>query len=567
MTKLIGLDFETVLKETDKGKIHTFFSFQVYTNDFGKIREFGTIRESQFINFQNYLTDKYKGVWFIVYNLSFDGIILSQILKNTDYKTDMFIAGSRVISMTISKGKTRWFVKDLRNILPSKSLDSLGKQLGIEKMEKPSYLGKGEPQTPEEWNYFRQYAMRDAEICYIASKEVQNNFKMIKSTSAGIAIRVFKRDFVKLKKFPKYTDDLNQKFRLAYHGGRTECFIRGTNQNQIREYDVNSLYPYVMSVYDYPFPIKGYVYKSNVNLDYEGIARAKVMVNHHVPPLCTKIMGKDKIEKLVFPIGKFEGWFTYPELRTLEEYNVGKILQVYESFEWQNKFNPFKEYVKYFYGLRNQNKDKNLFYKLMLNSLYGKFGEHGNGRVLTIENGEVTEEKPLAQKRKWYHCVPIAAYITSYARLELWRMMQKIKAENLYYCDTDSIHTTQSLNHWVGKDLGNLKLEDTAKIREAIYLRAKFYWFKNHLTMKGFAQNLNMYYFKAMLISGNFEIAQHRILKVLEAQRLGKKPLYDYNFLKKVDLQDDGKRVYDRKLEKGDLLLRSSYSKPIELKV
>ena len=54
--------------------------------------------------------------------------------------------------------------------------------------------------------------------------------------------------------------------------------------------------------------------------------------------------------------------------------------------------------------------------------------------------------------------VPTAAFVTSYARLRLWRSINSLASRVLYY-DTDSVDFTQKKDEWaprVDKNLGNL---------------------------------------------------------------------------------------------------------------
>ena len=72
-------------------------------------------------------------------------------------------------------------------------------------------------------------------------------------------------------------------------------------------------------------------------------------------------------------------------------------------------------------------------------------------------------EMPLPAHVNYLH----AAYVTSYARLRLMDFMEKVGADNLVYCDTDSLFF-----RWTGDkppfplstELGEMKLEDRPKV-------------------------------------------------------------------------------------------------------
>lgn len=447
--------------------------------------------------------------------------------------------------------------------------------LKFPKLEKPSYLGQREPNTLEEKVYFQKYAMRDAEICYKAAKMVYSEFKTWRTTCAGLAIRVFMRDFWRDKqrnklrygKIKPLKPEINEKLRLAYHGGRTECFIRGINTETIKQYDINSLYPFVMRYKNYPDVTKEPVPETDVNLDYEGIARVILSCEHDFPPICIKKIFPDKTEKLIFPSGIYSGWFTYPELRAVEDYGLGKIIDVAEAYEWKETFNPFREYVDNFYKLKEQataqDSPKKNLYKIMLNSLYGKFGEHGGVRFLEFDGSEIINESISLGKSAWYHSVPLAAYITAYARLENWQYLRTMRPTKLYYTDTDCFATSENLDVYCGSGLGKLKVEATAKKGAACFIRAKFYMLNDAIKLKGFHVEDTPSQLRLAIYKNNFSRQEHRILKAVEAKRLKLVPLTDCYITKSFSVEDDGKRKYDVKLSPQRLLFEQSTSKPL----
>src|SRR3972149_4546132 len=437
MVKLIGFDTETVIRD----RVHEFYSFQAYSEDFIKKGENINVFSTDAANIELLFTNRTNRAWFVCFNLAFDGLVVARILKGMEYDVKAVLAGSRMIRLTVKRGKLKWVFCDLRNILPIGNLEKVGEMLKFPKLEKPEYLGKRAPETLKENLYFHKYAMRDAEICFKASKMIYQEYKTWRTTAAGLAIRVYKRDFCPIRKFKSYESALNDKFRLAYHGGRTECLIRGVNYVKEQTYDINSLYPYVMDSKNYPNVCKPFKNKLDVNLDYEGIAHVIVSCEHDFPPICVKRKFDDGTDKLIFPNGKYEGWFTYPELRTIEEHNLGKIFKVFESYEWQTSFNPFSKYVKHFYAKKEEatktGSPKKTMYKINLNGLYGKFGEHGACSLLVFDGENIKEIITLDAKTSWYHSVPLAAYICAYARLENWQYLRVCEPKTMFYTDTD----------------------------------------------------------------------------------------------------------------------------------
>lgn len=281
--------------------------------------------------------------------------------------------------------------------------------------------------------------------------------------------------------------------RQAYYGGRVEVFRTGhtTTDPTIHYGDVNSMYPFAMLQ---PMPIGRVAYfKGSANL--ERLAKHRIGFVHcdvqiptscYLPPLPYRHEGK-----LIFPVGRFTGTWDWTELASLKRVG-GRILKVHESVWFRQKV-IFAEYVHTLYALR----DKSLpgysepiafLAKLLLNSLYGKFGMgeerekvHLNPsdsdlvdlklRPMMAEEDSIWLEKVVCQPA--YVIPQISAHITAVSRTILWSAMMDIldKGHRIYYCDTDSIISSFPFPH--STKLGEIKLEDT--ICEARFVAPKLY--------------------------------------------------------------------------------------------
>ena len=169
---------------------------------------------------------------------------------------------------------------------------------------------------------------------------------------------------------------------------------------------------------------------------------------------------------------------------------------------------PFAGYVNHFYGLRQEYKQsgdgRQLFCKLMLNSLYGKFGQRAtservdqDSRITEIMDeddweslwhlsfydpgGELpymTKHSKLREPRNQW--MGFAAFITSYARVELNRAILTA-GDEVVYCDTDSVHYLESAHERMmaqmdmGQELGQWDLETPEPVAFARYWEAKVY--------------------------------------------------------------------------------------------
>jgi hypothetical protein len=92
----------------------------------------------------------------------------------------------------------------------------------------------------------------------------------------------------------------------------------------------------------------------------------------------------------------------------------------------------------------------------------------GNGEPMLKKDGTCYGRKllaeiqmPLPPHANYLH----AAYVTSYARLELQKYLRLVPAKDLIYCDTDSLFfyaKNFKAPFPIGRELGQMKLEDQA---------------------------------------------------------------------------------------------------------
>nr|YP_007476156.1 hypothetical protein H891_mgp30 [Nuclearia simplex]AGE93657.1 hypothetical protein [Nuclearia simplex] len=92
-------------------------------------------------------------------------------------------------------------------------------------------------------------------------------------------------------------------------------------------------------------------------------------------------------DKLISPLGTWEGWYYSEELYAAM--NHGYNIEVTEGYCFE-KTKPFDKFVNKFYKIKKNSKDlvKKNIAKLLLNSLYGRFGmnsEMSTFKILKIE--------------------------------------------------------------------------------------------------------------------------------------------------------------------------------------
>lgn len=308
-------------------------------------------------------------------------------------------------------------------------------------------------------------------------------------TMAGQAMKVLKLFLDEpIRSLPQEVDDF---VRPAYYGGRTEIFkplfIGDKKNKKLNCFDVNSLYPTVMRLFEMP---SGY---SNFTSKYDGKAMGvfeatvDVPKGMYVPPLGT-VIEMDGVKKYIFPTGRFSGKWTTLELEYARSIGV-KIVKTGRGLIFTNGGNFFKNYIDTLYDIRQKSaKDSvdNLLAKLLMNSCYGRFGLNVNREEIIIDDGSagvrnfmdiegdkgkriklVTKPKTL----NTFNNVGVALWVTAASRVFMHKIYSKCP-ETLYYTDTDSLFTTSEMPR-DDKGLGGLKLEYA--VGDACFLLPKTY--------------------------------------------------------------------------------------------
>jgi hypothetical protein len=385
-------------------------------------------------------------------------------------------ANSRLISCKIDyfkKGSIKF--SDAMNY-GGFSVATQGKILNYPKLDKPACIGRL-PRNEAERVEMEEYNKRDCEVTYkfveLMQREINKIGGELKLTMASTALDTYKRKFQVANIKHAKCDNI----KFAYYGGRTEAYSRGTIKN-INVYDINSLYPSVMCN-DIPEPSSMY---KGFNIEDEGITEAEIITNPDYYPI---LPYRNIDYKLLFPTGKFKGWYSNVELRKARD--MGYKVNIIQSYNYRKTNDYFSEYIKEIYNKRLQYKKEGnpveVVYKLLMNSLYGKFGQRKERDKTIFHSWEYG--KKYDDDIRWgldgvgYHIekisketkfmIPIfSTYITAYARLKLYEYLNR---SNPVYCDTDSIFTNKTVP--VSNKLGAMKLE--LGVKEGVIIRPKMY--------------------------------------------------------------------------------------------
>lgn len=349
--------------------------------------------------------------------------------------------------------------------------------------------------------------------------------------------------------------------------------LNGDRKNKIKPKTIYSILNYtfnITSIIDFEKKIKLFL---NLNLNssvlcnkdnlphgfFEVDLETPSKIEWNQPILLKKYKFNNESIRTIAPVGSWRGVYYSEELYNAINKNPNHRFKTHRGFLFRQAY-LFENYVDTLFNLRIDNPPKsplNIIAKLLLNSLYGRFGmnpDKANHIILgdsvakdkIFLNNEVTNIVDFGNEKELYSYIPkkvndkeildllkndagysnlwinvaISSAITSYSRnfMSLFKMNPKIK---LYYKDTDSIFIEGSLEsiypELVGKGLGQLKPEYDFK--EAVFLAPKVY---------------------VGISSEGISIVKAKVLKILYYMKILKhyyKNKINYKFLQKNDIE------------------------------
>nr|AWX52937.1 hypothetical protein [Lactarius sp. (in: basidiomycete fungi)] len=495
------------------------------------------------------LIRKYNGFNIYIHNMAkFDIIFLLKYLVNLG-NVQPIIHNGRIISINLNFGKDLEYRLQFKDsfLLLLASLSKLTKGFGVvtQKSIFPylfvnennlNYMGEvpdfkyfGNKISKEEYqNYISEFnsnwilrneTIKYCEIDCISLYQVIFKFsELIFSlfgknihkypTLPSLAFAIFRSNFMGENTIPQLSGQIAKDIRQGYTGGSVDMYIpKNKKAVKIFGYDVNSLYPSVMLNCDMPVgkPImfEGDIRKVDPNafgFFYCNII-APDKIKHPIIQTHVKTVGGIRT---ISPIGTWSDMLFSEEMDNAIKF--GYKFEILWGYKFERK-NIFKDYVDNLYSLRlNYPKSDPLNYiaKILLNSLYGRFGMDDNFSEIDIihkdyiadfenkyfdlisakteledyvlvEVKNKTEIIDETEESTHNVNVAIASAITAYSRIHMTQFKNNHNF-NLYYSDTDSIYIDKALTEDLvnSKVLGRMKLEHV--ITKAIFLSPKVYY-------------------------------------------------------------------------------------------
>jgi hypothetical protein len=372
---------------------------------------------------------------------------------NLEYDLVNLFGPEGISQVTLRFGRShlvsaRWEGIEFRDTLrhvPA-SVEELGGLVGLPKLEEGLFK-PGETVTEEK---LIRRCVRDATITYRFAKKLSEIYASLhvepKTTLASTAYNLWESRFYG-KRLEAAPGEIVKCAKEAYHGGRTEPFKIGECRDVI-VCDVSSMFPWAMLQNSFPLPSSPV--RLSRTIQALGVYRIRAESDLSIPLLPYR--GRAGTD---YPNGNFSGWYVGEELQRFVA--MGGRCKIIEGYEFLEGVKPFDRYVKTLFRRKAVARGAlRLVYKLLLNSLYGKFGQGGSRVIITplmrweangqphewdshIWNGLVIYRSE-APPPPWGNNI-WAAIITARARVRLHQEMMRIRAlgATVLYCDTDSI--------------------------------------------------------------------------------------------------------------------------------
>lgn len=370
------------------------------------------------------------------------------------------------------------------------TLAQLGQSVGIAKLPMPNAF--------EDDNTWFKYCARDVDIVVAAFTQLlqwwgENDYGKFRYSAPGLAMAAYRHRFLHPDILVHDDPVLKEFERQAYYGGRIEPYRVGRIIEPCVEIDVNSLYPYIMKTK--PVPHRLIECASNLHWQRGRMPFSPINSIAEVMLSTDSVPYPKRTKRAVFyPIGQYSTTLAGPELMAADR--AGHIV-AWRSWATYACAVLFKDYVDHFYNLKSESKKSGnetqyAFAKMLLNSLYGKFGqcdsvwteapkvpakdayhtwiEYGPDandlNVYRSVGWQTFKQQPKVASERSFPA--IAAFVTSWARMYMSEIKDFAGPSQVYYENTDSLilrgdaYKRLELAGWIDKvAIGKLKMIDS----------------------------------------------------------------------------------------------------------
>lgn len=439
---------------------------------------------------------KHHGSLIYFHNLKFDGtFIMSYLLEHQYPYADKLLSHSKRGFSTLI-GDMGEFYQIKINFAPNKQVtiyDSLKLiPMPVREIAKAFKL----PMTKGDIDYDKyeindetlDYVYRDVKIVSLAMKYFRDNGYYRMTIGSNAYHSYYDTSPFARVAFPRLDIEWIKSWREAYRGGRTQVNPKYANKimQNVSRYDLNSMYPSIMAQkplpYGQPIPCK-----TPGRFKFE-LYRVHIMFKlkeGHLPTLLksSSIYNKAGDSYYTDSEGILDIRISSIDLDIMKRHYDIYVLKYIEIYGFRCALNLFRTWVTDHYRLKSESiGGMRLFYKLTLNSLYGKFGSRPTGRNKTpyLDEEGAVHLKLGEEHDMGVYYLPVAIAIVSWAHKMIDDAIMTTGYDNFIYCDTDSVHTLGRLPDDIvdQKELGKFKLEGTEELSK--YIRQKTYIYKEN---------------------------------------------------------------------------------------
>ena len=491
------------------------------------------------------LTRKYNGYKIYIHNMAkFDVIFLLKYLIKIAHVQPV-IHNGRIISLTINYGKNNEYQLEFKDsyLILLNSLSRLTKNFKVENLKtifpyffvnenNLDYIGNvpdfkffGNKTDLTDYNEYKstfnnnwnlkeesvKYCVNDCVSLYqviFKFNEIIFNLFSINihkyPTLPSLAFAIFRSNFMIKNTIPQLSGKISEDIRQGYTGGAVDMYIPESKPGvKIKALDVNALYPSQMQSQLMPVGVPTYFIGdiTSINKEAFGFFYCEIIAPDNIkhPIIQTHVKTKSGL-RTIAPIGTWYDMLFSSEMNNARK--NGYIINILWGYTFES-VNIFKDYVDLLHNLRSQypkSDPMNFIAKILLNSLYGRFGMDDKFPDINIihkdyyadfENkylDNIIEKIELDDYWLVFYTsnnstddlgthnvsIGIAAAISAYSRIHMSYFKNNPKI-NIYYTDTDSIYTDSDIDESFihNTALGKLKLENTCN--KAIFLSPKVY--------------------------------------------------------------------------------------------
>lgn len=457
---------------------------------------------------------------FYAHNLTFDGGILlehGKQLAGININAILYKNNIYKLELTANNGNSKIIIKCSFKLLPL-SLKKIGTLIGLEKLEfEHSNVTQRLILLDKTFKLKSiEYCTRDNEIIIhfieIIKKHVDLKFLNKALSISSLALEIFKTNFNSKNVNLTIPASWDRLIRSAYYGGRCEVFGNAAPDEYIYHFDFYSMYSQIMEK-NFCYGQLRLVYNP-VSTKDPGFYNVNVISSIKEIPV---LPYHSKTGKLFFPNGSWSGTYWFEELNYFQELG-GVIEKINFKLEFEYYDCGLHQFTTHFLKKRNDSPFGNVFWKLFINSIAGRFGMQFLSETSIIVNRADYEKKAkllnivkelhinnvviLSFKNETtidnvYSNVAIAAAITARGRIKLHKgLMSTIKnGGRILYTDTDSIFAafTKNMDNVIHDEIFWDTTKSNTKITRAVFAIPKGYAIETQNTqivkLRSFKQN------------------------------------------------------------------------------